>query len=290
MVNDSVSLEDELVSRVHACLADAMRRTRLDPFGTPVTVAEIYQDLVPYRRIRSAVGFQMNADYEHTLLRLLSGEGGYARLEPSEARDELRAELESPNPNVGLFRKYAACDVWITPAELPPVPDVPAVAGLDPVSDDVARPMSPADHGNEEAHRRAADAVAPDSLAPVPPPPVSGRDASWGGMPAGEWDAEPELLLEDEVDSAEPEIEPAAAAMPTPPAGASKMIEPKSHAPGVAGAASPCSFCNSALPDGRLIRFCPFCGTDQALRPCGECGEALQTEWRFCIACGAAQS
>jgi hypothetical protein len=106
-------LMDQLVERLHACLAQALNRSRVEPFIAPVTVAEIYQDLVPYRAVRSRLGFEMNADYEHTLLRMLAGEGNHVRLEPKEARDELRAELRAANPNVGLFRKFAGCDVWV---------------------------------------------------------------------------------------------------------------------------------------------------------------------------------
>ncbi len=104
---------DVYVERLYAALADALRRGRERPFAAPVTVAEIYQDLVPYRVVRTTIGFEMNADYEHALLQLLSGEAGLARLEPDEAAAELRGELGSPNPNVGLFRKFAACDVWV---------------------------------------------------------------------------------------------------------------------------------------------------------------------------------
>jgi hypothetical protein len=57
----------------------------------------------------------MNADYEYALLRLLAGEGDLARLEPSEVRESLRSELDSPNPNVSMFRDYANCDVWVAP-------------------------------------------------------------------------------------------------------------------------------------------------------------------------------
>jgi hypothetical protein len=50
----------------------------------------------------------LNADYEHALLRLLAGEGDLARIEPREVRDKLRLELESPNPNVGIFRRLCS--------------------------------------------------------------------------------------------------------------------------------------------------------------------------------------
>jgi hypothetical protein len=107
---------DNNITRLHRALVDAIRSTRGDDFDQPVTVSEIYQRLLPYRAARAAVGFEMNADYEYALLRLLAGEGDLARLEPSEVRESLRSELDSPNPNVGLYRQYANCDVWVAPA------------------------------------------------------------------------------------------------------------------------------------------------------------------------------
>lgn len=118
-------MNDTLVAQLHRTLVDALRRARPGAMHKPITVAEIYQDILPYRDARGAVGFEINADYEHTLLRLLAGEGDLARIEPREVRDKLRMELESPNPDVGLFRNYAACDVWVSidPSE-DPVADV----------------------------------------------------------------------------------------------------------------------------------------------------------------------
>src|SRR5688500_2697865 len=124
-------MTDNLVAQLHRTLVDALRRSRPDALHRPITVAEIYQDILPYRDAREAVGFEINADYEHTLLRLLAGEGDFARIEPREVRDKLRMELDSPNPDVGVFRNYAACDGWvgIDGSELPePDPAKPAVS------------------------------------------------------------------------------------------------------------------------------------------------------------------
>ena len=105
---------DSSVEKLHRALVSAITQARDGDFNKPVTVSEIYQQLLPYRAARTAVGFDMNADYEYALLRLLAGEGNLARLEPGEVRETLRSELESPNPNVSIFREYANCDVWIT--------------------------------------------------------------------------------------------------------------------------------------------------------------------------------
>jgi hypothetical protein len=110
-------MTDNVVAQLHQALVDAIRRTRPSAMHKSVTVAEIYQDLVPYKSARSLIGFELNADYEHALMRLLAGEGDLARIEPREVRDKLRIELESPNPDVGIFRNYAACDVSVDVGE-----------------------------------------------------------------------------------------------------------------------------------------------------------------------------
>lgn len=119
---------DPVLSRFHELLAEAIRERRPGAVNRPVTVAEIYQDLVPYRAVRDRLGIEMNADYEYALVRLLAGEHGLLRLEPPHAREEIAEELESPNPNLGIYRKFAACDVWVSmpPAKAPAATSVDA--------------------------------------------------------------------------------------------------------------------------------------------------------------------
>jgi hypothetical protein len=309
--NDRVM--DQLVEQLHACLAEAVRQSRPEPFVSPVTVAEIYQDLVPYRTVRSRLGFEMNADYEHTLLRLLAGEGEYARLEPKEAREELRAELATPNPNVGLFRKFAGCDVWIaTPREgarLEPYFAPPAFAP----------PAAKAPAAKPPATKAvAAGRMTEDTLPTLPewqrqPPAPAAAPSAWAQPPAVQpaWDDTgdaPELLLEEEViDETEvvdavlyevpaetaPFEKPVAPsqveAEATPPEQpvASAAIDSSNGRMAMPKASGQCAFCDSTLPGGRAIKFCPYCGMDQTLQPCASCSEALAPDWRYCIACGA---
>jgi predicted RNA-binding Zn-ribbon protein involved in translation (DUF1610 family) len=103
------------LQRLHRALVDAVQNVNGD-LAQPVTVSQVYQELVPYRSARSLIGFEMNADYEYALLRLLAGEDDLVRLEPPEVREVLQRELESPNPNVSLFRAYANCDVYLSSA------------------------------------------------------------------------------------------------------------------------------------------------------------------------------
>jgi len=340
-VDQEYLIDDGLVERLHAALAEALRRTRTDPFGSPVTVAEIYQDLVPYRTVRTALGFQMNADYEYTVLRMLAGEGGHARLEPAEAKDELRAELEAPNPNVGLFRKFAACDVWIEPSDAtppqashPPEPIHVAAEAFEP-------PPEPIDIAAEAFEPPPESTPAPESLAPQPEPDAGHPEASLPepmdladfdlassaaepaepGEPqeladlsqvdwesegvvwaepgsASDWD-EPtsELLLEEAVEDAVAPSDTSEEAAPvrneaTHQPETDVMFDQNQTQTPVAdhSTAGGCAFCQSSLPSGRVVRFCPFCGADQSLNPCGTCREPLDPAWKFCIACGNEQA
>ena len=102
---------EQVLSRFYDVLVDEIRAQRPDDLTGPFTVAEIYQNLVPYGSHRDRIGVEMNGDYEDALLRLLAGEGDYLILESEAALRNLREELESSNPNTGLYREYAAVDV-----------------------------------------------------------------------------------------------------------------------------------------------------------------------------------
>lgn len=337
MQEDNI-VEDGLVENLLAALADALRRTRKDPFGSPVTVAEIYQDLIPYRSVRTALGFQMNADYEHTVLRMLSGEKELVRLEPEQAREELRAELDMPNPNVGLFRKFAACDVWIlnasltlqeggappdlAPLDVAPLADLGPLEPLEPLTPVPApAPPPPARPPGPQVPEPSSYAAQPAPAYPPPEPaqeeadlpvielepePVvamgeaageTGDALLWAeAEPEGEWDsAEGELILEEEVqdqqavpDTTPPQPAEAGGHEPTQQENAANMVDMNQAQGNVATAQATgsCAFCQGALPAGRVVRFCPFCGADQSMTPCPSCREPLDPSWKFCIACG----
>jgi hypothetical protein len=284
---------DDLVERIHACLADALERTRTDPFGSPVTVAEIYQDLVPYRNVRTDLGFDMNADYEHTLLRLLAGEAELVRLDPSEAREELRQELESPNPNVGLFRKFAACDVWVAARTRA----APADAAREKPADAV--PEAPAPSESDDAWGPSVAQWLEDLQPGADAGPRAGNASGSPeeSPPQGGWTdegAESELILDEAMavldePTAGPAATAASAASPVPEGSESmSAVVPRAHDSEMSSGSSTCAFCAAGLPAHRPVRFCPFCGADQATVPCVACADPIEPGWKFCIACGSA--
>jgi len=124
----------QTADRMFRVLVDEIRQRRPELLEKSFTVAEIYQDLVPYRTHRDRIGVEMNGDYEDALLRLLAGEGDYLEVQSEAARRELKKELESVNPDTGLYREFAAVEVRIDPDrvddldELPP-PELPSRGG-----------------------------------------------------------------------------------------------------------------------------------------------------------------
>jgi len=122
-----MSQSNHLLERFHRTLIEEIQTHRPEYLTGPFTVAEIYQNLVPYGSHRDRIGVQMNGDYEDALLRLLAGEGGYLILESEPALRDLREELRTPNPNTGLYREYAAVDVRLNPSIL----DLAALADFD---------------------------------------------------------------------------------------------------------------------------------------------------------------
>jgi hypothetical protein len=105
----------DVLERFHEVLLQEIRESRPEYLTESFTVAEIYQELVPYRSHRDRIGVDINGDYEDALLRMLSGEGGYLRLDSEVALREIREELEGPNPNSALFREFAAAEVRLNP-------------------------------------------------------------------------------------------------------------------------------------------------------------------------------
>jgi hypothetical protein len=104
----------DVLDRLYRKLAEAVRAER--PDGDPtLTIAEAYQSLIPYRAVRSSLGLLELAEYEHALLRLLSGERGYVQVEVPRVQEELRRELEGPNPILGIYRDYAAVGLRLNP-------------------------------------------------------------------------------------------------------------------------------------------------------------------------------
>ena len=159
------------LDRLYWRLVESLRRERP---GTSweLTVAEIYQQLVPYRTTRVDLGFAELPEYEHALLRLLAGERDYVSLEIPEVQEELQRELRAPNPILGLYRDYAAVVARLNPAPrsrpAAPPPPVPGDVTADPDAPAPAAPAPPSTPTPLPARPPMPDAT-PRGAAPEPP-------------------------------------------------------------------------------------------------------------------------
>ncbi|HVX88972.1 MAG TPA: zinc ribbon domain-containing protein [Gemmatimonadales bacterium] len=84
----------------------------------PLTVAELVRSIVPYRTSRTALGLDSSEDYDLLILRLLSGEGGYAEVKPVEVAARAAAELGGANPDPALLRQFGGVEVTLATARL----------------------------------------------------------------------------------------------------------------------------------------------------------------------------
>lgn len=103
-------MADEL-DRLFELLVEALARdARL---AVPFPAGELHERLVPYRSNRSRLNVATHQDYEMTVMRLLAGERDYLRLEPAEAREQLRAETAAVNPDTGFYRNFGDAQVLV---------------------------------------------------------------------------------------------------------------------------------------------------------------------------------
>jgi hypothetical protein len=71
-----------------------------------IPVADIQNEIIPYRTNRRALGLASAEDYEVLLLRLCAGEQGLARTSPPEVQAKFESEIAGGNPDLGLLRTH----------------------------------------------------------------------------------------------------------------------------------------------------------------------------------------
>ena len=295
-----MSRSRDVLERFIETLVQEITVTRPEYLTGPFTVAEIYQDLVPYRSHRALIGVEMNGDYEEALLRMLSGEGDCLLLDSGVARQEIQAELAGPNPNTALFREFAAVDVRLHPGRVPLGAGSGPEVGTSEVSE--ADTISPEEDstGSVEVEMEMELEAAGEWKAPEETLQKAAEVGSSGPAdPAAATpdEAEPVELLRGEPGSSDEDgvvghIETISttprAAMPP----LESFEEPAPDGP-VSTDAEPsdvlkvCHWCREALPVRDSVHFCPFCGSDLRPSPCRQCGEAMEATWHFCVSCGA---
>jgi hypothetical protein len=229
--------------------------------GQPFEVAELYQNILPYRHHRRELGLETNQDYELVLLQLLAGARDYLVVN-DEMRGRLARELASPNPDPGVFREFSTAQIALSPAAVRRFQN--GAPNTEPALVTVG--------ASEAAPPRTAPPRAANAT-PVSTAPRSSSSAATAPTLA----AQPAPRRASAPPSSSASAPPRAAAAPV------VARTPQSIAP---EAGEQCRYCSGALPAGRRITFCPHCGQNLTVVNCLACGTELELGWKFCTTCG----
>jgi hypothetical protein len=148
-------------------------RSRFPQYLTqPFDVAELHQNILPYRHHRRELGIETNEDYEITLTELLSGARDYLVVD-DRMRDALRAELAATNPDPTAFKQFASASVTLSPSAIRslavgPDEDLTRTSIASPaITLTAERPV----RERTTASRTATPAAPPSSVPPTTPAP-----------------------------------------------------------------------------------------------------------------------
>jgi double zinc ribbon protein len=148
---------DEL-DRMYRRLVQNIRAGFPELLARPFEASQIYQHIIPYRLNRRELGLDSNEAYELVLMQLLSGVRGLVAGDEDMQRI-LRAELESPNPDLTAFRAYATSTVSLDREALRALDGQPIVRSPSPSSSDTTPTPSP-NEAKAEVAARATEEVA----------------------------------------------------------------------------------------------------------------------------------
>jgi hypothetical protein len=229
----------------------------------PFEVAELYQNILPYRHHRRELGLDTNQDYELVLLQLLSGARDYLVVD-DQMRERLARELAAPAPDPGAFREFSTSQIALSPAAVRRVQSG-ALGDIEPAFVAAGRGSSATEPSQRFAPQRAQPAPAATSTVPASAPAPRRTSAPPGNNAST---------------ATSPTTAPRAAATPVPNA----VGRPNNTV--VPQVGEQCRYCNGALPAGRRITFCPHCGQNLTVVNCLACGTELELGWKFCTTCG----
>ncbi len=241
---------DEL-DRLYRRLVQNIRTGFPELLTRPFEVAQIYQQLVPYRLNRRELELDSNEEYELAVMQLLSGARGLLTGD-EEMQRTLRSELESPNPDLTAFRTFATSPVALSA-------DALRALDVQPLARTASGPGTPgpaersaAPSQAQLASRETEEVAVPSQATRVPAPaPTQAKEPQTRSRP---------------LERREPAHRTERTAVQSTPAG--------------------CRYCGGELPDGREVNFCPHCGQNLSVKQCPACSAELESEWRFCVTCG----
>ena len=112
----------DTLDRMFTVLVRNLRAKQPGALTGPISVADLHQQILPYRHYRRELGIETNQEYELALMELLSGARGYLDVD-ERLRDGLGKELASISPEPARVRDYADAQVSINPQALAKIPE-----------------------------------------------------------------------------------------------------------------------------------------------------------------------
>ena len=117
----------DTLDRMFAVLVRNLRAKQPASLTAPISVADLHQQILPYRHFRRELGIETNQEYELALMELLSGARGYLDVD-ERLRDGLGKELQASSPEPSRVRDYADAQVSINPTALKKIPEAKPAA------------------------------------------------------------------------------------------------------------------------------------------------------------------
>jgi len=117
----------DALDRMFQVLVRAIQTKEPALLTAPITVGELYQQILPYRHFRRELGLETNQEYELILMELLTGARGYLDVD-ERLRDQLGKELIARSPEPSRVREFSDAHVTINAAALAELPYVRAGA------------------------------------------------------------------------------------------------------------------------------------------------------------------
>jgi len=105
----------DALDRMYQVLVRNVRERHPNLLNAPFTVAELYQQVLPYRHFRRELGLETNQEYEMVLMELLTGARGYLDVD-ERLRDQLGKEMDSRSPEPSRVRDFADAHVSLNPS------------------------------------------------------------------------------------------------------------------------------------------------------------------------------
>jgi hypothetical protein len=261
------------LDRMYRHLVRTIRAKFPQYLSQPFDVAELYQNILPYRHHRRELGLETNEDYEITLTELLSGARDYVIVD-DRMRDALRDQLASVNPDPSAFKQFASASVALSPNALRSLasgPDDPST----PLRSVAVPEVRSLGIGGRTAEFETVPAPGTTAERERPVASTSGAARPTGALPS---ESKATQQPAAQQPAAQQPAAPTSLPAPTTAPSGARAITPE---PGAT-----CRWCNEDLPVGRAITFCPHCGQNLTTMNCPACGSELEVGWKFCAVCG----